>query len=87
VIRRHSAVAEVAVFGIPDERLGEKVAPLVQLRGEPASSGPAAELAEIEALCRAELARYKVPEAWSVVDAFPLNRCLLVSECEHALIH
>jgi long-chain acyl-CoA synthetase len=66
VIRRHPAVAEVAVIGIPDDRLGEKVAALVQFRGSP-------ELTAVEALCRAELARYKVPEAWSVVDAFPLN--------------
>ena len=62
----HPAVAEVAVIGISDDRLGEKVAALVQFRGSP-------ELTAVEALCRAELARYKVPEAWSVVDAFPLN--------------
>jgi acyl-CoA synthetase (AMP-forming)/AMP-acid ligase II len=71
VIRRHPAVAEVAVFGVPDERLGEKVAALVQLRG--GQLRDTGELAEIEALCRAELARYKVPEAWSVVESFPLN--------------
>ena len=70
VIRRHEAVAEVAVFGIPDERLGERVAALVQLRDSP---DPAADLTAIGNLCRAELARYKVPEAWSVVDALPLN--------------
>jgi long-chain acyl-CoA synthetase len=70
VIRRHETVAEVAVFGIPDERLGERVAALVQLRDSP---DPAADLTAIENLCRAELARYKVPDAWSVVDALPLN--------------
>jgi long-chain acyl-CoA synthetase len=70
VIRRHAAVAEVAVFGVPDERLGEKVAALVQLRG---SADPTADLAGIERLCRAELARYKVPEEWGTVAQFPLN--------------
>jgi acyl-CoA synthetase (AMP-forming)/AMP-acid ligase II len=70
VIRRHPAVADVAVFGIPDERLGEKVAALVQFRGSP---DPKADLLAVEALCRADLARYKVPETWSAVDAFPLN--------------
>jgi acyl-CoA synthetase (AMP-forming)/AMP-acid ligase II len=70
VIRRHPAVAEVAVFGVPDERLGEKVAALVQFRD---SAGPNADLTAIEDLCRAALARYKVPEKWGVVDQFPLN--------------
>jgi acyl-CoA synthetase (AMP-forming)/AMP-acid ligase II len=70
VIRRHAAVAEVAVFGLPDERLGEKVAALVQLRGP---ADPAADLAGIADLCHAELARYKVPEEWGVVAQFPLN--------------
>ena len=66
VIRLHPAVAEVAVFGVPDERLGEKVAALVQLGTEIASS-------ELEALCRQHLAGYKVPELWSIVDSFPVN--------------
>jgi long-chain acyl-CoA synthetase len=70
VIRRHPAVAEAVVFGVPDDRLGEKVAALVQFRD---SADPKAGLAAVEDLCRAELARYKVPEAWSAVDAFPLN--------------
>lgn len=70
VIRRHPAVAEAAVVGVPDERLGEKVAALVQFRDSPS---PQADLAGVADLCRAELARYKVPEAWSIVDRFPLN--------------
>jgi hypothetical protein len=70
VIRRHPAVAAAAVFGLPDERLGEKVAALVQFRD---SADPEEGLAAVEDLCRASLARYKVPEAWSAVDAFPLN--------------
>jgi long-chain acyl-CoA synthetase len=70
VIRRHPAVAEVAVFGVPDERLGQQVAALVQFRD---SADPKAGLAAVEELCRAELARYKVPATWSAVDAFPLN--------------
>ena len=69
-IRRHPAVAEVAVFGVPDERLGEKVAALVQLRDSP---DPKADLTAIESLCRAELARYKVPDEWGTVGQFPLN--------------
>jgi long-chain acyl-CoA synthetase len=66
VIRLHPAVAEVAVFAVPDERLGEKVAALVQLSAE-------ADLRDLESLCGQHLARYKVPELWSVVDSFPTN--------------
>ena len=66
VIRRHPAVAEVAVFGVPDERLGEKVAALVQLAAP-------ADLGELRASCGEHLARYKVPEIWSEVGKFPVN--------------
>jgi acyl-CoA synthetase (AMP-forming)/AMP-acid ligase II len=66
VIRLHPAVTEAAVFGVPDERLGEKVAALVQL-------GTELETSVLEELCRQHLARYKVPETWSVVDSFPTN--------------
>jgi acyl-CoA synthetase (AMP-forming)/AMP-acid ligase II len=66
VIRLHPAVTEVAVFGIPDDRLGEKVAALVQLSAD-------IPLAELESLCRQHLARYQVPEIWSAVDRFPVN--------------
>jgi acyl-CoA synthetase (AMP-forming)/AMP-acid ligase II len=34
---------------------------------------PRADLRDIAGLCRAELARYKVPELWSAVDALPVN--------------
>ena len=66
VIRLHPAVTAAAVFGIPDERLGERVAALVQLSSE---LDPRA----LESLCRERLARYKVPERWAVVDALPTN--------------
>jgi long-chain acyl-CoA synthetase len=66
VLRLHPAVTEAAVFGVPDERLGEKVAALVQLGAEIATGN-------LEGLCRQHLARYKVPEVWSVVDSFPKN--------------
>jgi acyl-CoA synthetase (AMP-forming)/AMP-acid ligase II len=66
VIRLHPAVAAVAVFGVPDDRLGERVAALVQ---------PDAELdvGDLESLCSQRLAPYKVPELWGVVGALPTN--------------
>ncbi|MDQ1429943.1 MAG: fatty-acyl-CoA synthase, partial [Actinomycetota bacterium] len=61
-------VEACAVVGIPDERLGERVAVAVQLR-EGATVGEE----ELRAHCFANLARYKVPERWLFVDAFPRN--------------
>jgi acyl-CoA synthetase (AMP-forming)/AMP-acid ligase II len=74
VIRLHPGVTNVAVFGVPDDRLGERVAALVQLGGPAsAASRDTAILSEIEDLCRQQLSRYKVPETWDVVGALPVN--------------
>jgi acyl-CoA synthetase (AMP-forming)/AMP-acid ligase II len=61
-------VESAAVFGVPDDRLGERVAALVQ----PTADGEVSIEALIEG-CRAELAKYKVPDRWGVVPALPRN--------------
>jgi long-chain acyl-CoA synthetase len=61
VLQEHPAVADVAVFGIPDEEWGESVKAAVELRPGFAP-GPALE-AEILAFGRERLARYKVPRS------------------------
>jgi acyl-CoA synthetase (AMP-forming)/AMP-acid ligase II len=69
VLARHPAVAEVAVFGLPDERWGEIIAAAVRLR-------PDASVVDAQALkqhCRLDLAPQKAPEAWFVVDQLPLT--------------
>jgi len=68
VLAAHPAVAECAVFGIPDARLGERVVATVVL-----AAGAAASVEELQAACRAQLARYKVPERIAFVDALPRN--------------
>jgi long-chain acyl-CoA synthetase len=55
-------VSEVAVVGIPDERLGE--VPLAFVVGD-------ASHAELDQLCRQHLVAYKVPVAFRHVDALP----------------
>jgi len=54
-------IVGVAVIGLPDDRLGQRVAAVVELA--PAS---AVSLEDLDAHCRANLARYKVPEEWRV---------------------
>jgi long-chain acyl-CoA synthetase len=61
VLQEHPAVADVAVFGIPDEEWGESVKAAVELR--PGHSPSAALEASILAHGRAHLAGYKVPRS------------------------
>jgi long-chain acyl-CoA synthetase len=61
VLQEHPAVADVGVFGIPDDEWGEQVKAAVQLRpGFAPSDDLARELIEFG---RAHLAHYKVPRS------------------------
>jgi long-chain acyl-CoA synthetase len=65
VIHAEPGVAACAVIGAPDARLGERVIAFVQ-----PNAGAALDLDALRAHCAAELARYKVPEEFIVVDDF-----------------
>jgi len=56
------------VLGVTDERLGERVVALVEV-----SPDGAYDEAAVREHCLANLAKYKVPERFVVVDAFPRN--------------
>ncbi len=66
VLQAHEAVASVAVFGVPDDYYGEIVAAAVKLAGDVAAS-------ELQALCAARIAKFKVPAVLYRVEAFPLT--------------
>lgn len=68
VLRRHPAVAECAVVGVPDIEWGERVSAAVELR--PACS---LSLEELQGWARTQLAPYKVPQALHAVAALPRN--------------
>jgi acyl-CoA synthetase len=66
---RHPAVARAAAFGVPDERLGEKVClALIVREGE--HVGGEAMLDHLHAV---GLSKYDMPEWFIVMDAFPLT--------------
>ena len=69
VIYQNDAIAEAAVFGIPDERLGEEVAAAVVLH-------PGASLteAELRAFLAERIAKHKIPaKVWFLTEQLPRN--------------
>ena len=65
---RHPKVAQVQVFGVPDEKYGEEVAAWIVLR-----EGAEADEEEIRAFCRGQIAHYKVPRHVRFKDALPMT--------------
>jgi acyl-CoA synthetase (AMP-forming)/AMP-acid ligase II len=77
MLRGHDDVAQVAVVGVPDERMGEVgLAYVVPPAGHPALVDPAAAAVLGTALlgwARLAMANYKVPRGVVIVDALPVN--------------
>jgi len=67
---RHGAVAQVAVVGVPDDRMGEVACAFVVPRPDVDARALPDELV---AWARDQLANYKVPRYVEVVDALPVN--------------
>ena len=69
VLVMHPTVVDAAVFGVPNEDLGEEVKAVIQPRQMP--SDPAALEAEVLAYCREHLAGFKCPRSIEFMEQLP----------------
>jgi long-chain acyl-CoA synthetase len=66
VLYEHPAIAEVAVIGIPDDKMGEEVGAAVVLK-----EGEDADVEEIKAFVKEQVANYKYPRRIWLTDELP----------------
>lgn len=66
VLREHPAVADCAVFGLPDPQWGERVCAAIELR-----AGAITTTDEIVAFVKGQIAGFKTPRQLLIVDALP----------------
>jgi acyl-CoA synthetase (AMP-forming)/AMP-acid ligase II len=69
VLFHHDAIAECAVFAVPDERLGEEVGVAIYFK-----PGQSADAEALRAFCAEKLAAFKIPRyIWIMSDPLPRN--------------
>jgi fatty-acyl-CoA synthase len=61
-------VSDAYVIGVPSARYGEEVMAWVRLR-EASTLGPE----ELTAACRGQIASFKIPRYWKLVDHLPMT--------------
>jgi fatty-acyl-CoA synthase len=61
-------VTEAYVIGVPSDRYGEEVMAWVKLQEGSTLSGD-----DLASACRGQIATYKIPRYWKLVDAFPMT--------------
>ena len=64
----HPNVADVQVIGVPSARYGEEV--MAWIKPKP---GAQLDADSLTTFCRGDIATYKIPRYWKIVDEFPLT--------------
>ncbi len=67
-VKAHPAVYDCLVVGVPDDKYGQAVAAVVELR-----DGQALDLAALRTFLRASLSGYKLPRSMTLVEKVPRN--------------
>ncbi len=67
-IKGHPAVYDVLVVGVPDEKFGQAVAAVIELRED-----STLELEDLRTFLRTQLSGYKLPRSLAMVDQIPRN--------------
>jgi 3-oxocholest-4-en-26-oate---CoA ligase len=65
-LKGHPDIFDAAVVGVPDTRFGNRVVALLQPR-----DGRTLRPAELDSWCREQLASYKCPRQWLLLEAVP----------------
>ena len=68
LIFTHPKVAEVAVFGIPDDFYGEEIMAWIQLHANQSMTEE-----EVRDFCKSHIAHFKIPKTIWFVDEFPMT--------------
>ncbi|MEM7676806.1 MAG: AMP-binding protein [Myxococcota bacterium] len=64
----HPAVEDVQVIGVPSAKYGEEVMAWVKVK-----EGETVDEQTLDAYCRGQIATYKIPVYWRIVDGFPMT--------------
>jgi fatty-acyl-CoA synthase len=67
-LHTHPAVSEAQVIGVPSEKYGEEVMAWVRLKPGAVCCGD-----DLATFCKGQIATYKIPRWFKIVDGFPLT--------------
>jgi fatty-acyl-CoA synthase len=67
-LHTHPKIADVYIFGVPDDRMGEEVCAWIKVTSGEELSDP-----DVRAFCKGQISHFKIPRHIRFVDEFPLT--------------